>query len=110
MTEVTPTARAEGEIFDALDHLIDKTVVSSDGQTLGNVTAILHPDSEAIGQPGVHRLAIMPSIRRNMLEGADVAYVPETAIDHVDADAVHLNVTAETVSAQDWHTRAPDEV
>jgi hypothetical protein len=86
------------------EQLADKEVVSSDGEKLGRVAAVLHPEGEDATTVGEHCLAVMPGVLRNLL-GADVAYVPERAIMDVDAEKVVLNVASDCIADQGWGSR-----
>ena len=84
--------------------LTDKDVYSDDGEKIGRVVSVLHPDGEPATTVGEHCLAVMPTVVRNVL-GADVAYVPETAIRDVDADKVVLTVPSDCLADQGWASR-----
>ncbi|MEA2583772.1 MAG: hypothetical protein QOF33_1857 [Thermomicrobiales bacterium] len=86
------------------ERLADKDVYSSDGEKIGSIVSVLHPEGEGVATVGDHCLAVMPGVLKNLL-GADVAYVPETAIQEVDADRVVLNIPADCLANQGWGSR-----
>jgi hypothetical protein len=89
---------------DWYERLADKDVYSSDGEKIGRVAAVFHPEGEGTTTVGDHCLAVMPGVLRNLL-GADVAYVPEAAIQNVDGEKVVLNVPADCLADQGWTSR-----
>src|SRR5688500_17780551 len=99
MDNPVTTATWSPRTHEGYEHLADKEVVSSDGEKIGKVTAVLHPEGEATTAIGEHCLAVMPGVLRNLL-GADVAYVPERAIRDVDAERVILNVASDCIADQ----------
>jgi hypothetical protein len=104
MVDMATTASWSPRTHDGYEGLADKEVVTSDGEKIGRVTAVLHPVGEGATVVGDHCLAVMPSVLRNLL-GADVAYVPERAILDVDAEKVILNVSADCLADQGWGSR-----
>ncbi len=86
------------------ERLADKDVYSSDGEKIGSIVSVFHPEGESAERVGNHCLAVMPGVLKNLL-GADVAYVPETAIQNVDADRVVLNVPSDCLADQGWGSR-----
>jgi hypothetical protein len=86
------------------ERLIGKSVYSSDGERLGDVAAVLHPEGAAPLAIGKHCLVVMPGVVRSLF-GADVAYVPETTVQAVHADRVVLIVPSGSLTEQNWGTR-----
>jgi hypothetical protein len=84
--------------------LTDKDVYSDDGEKIGRVVSVLHPEGEPATVIGDHCLAVMPTVMRNLF-GADVAYVPETAIREVDTDKVVLTVPSDCLADQGGASR-----
>ena len=104
MVSTAATATWSPRTHERYEQLADKEVVSSDGEKIGKVAAVLHPEGEGATVVGDHCLAVMPGVLRNLL-GADIAYVPERAILDVDADKVILNVASDCLADQGWGSR-----
>jgi sporulation protein YlmC with PRC-barrel domain len=86
------------------EQLVGKSVYSSDGERLGDVAAVLHPEGAAPLAIGKHCLVVMPGVVRSLF-GADVVYVPETTVQAVHADRVVLIVPSDSLAAQGWLSR-----
>jgi hypothetical protein len=104
MVSTAATATWSPQTHEGYERLADKKVVSSDGEEIGRVAAVLHPQVEGATAVGDHCLAVMPGVLRNLL-GADVAYVPERAILDVDEEKVILNVASDCLADQGWGSR-----
>lgn len=104
MVSTVTTSRWSPETHEDYARLANKDVYSSDGEKIGSVAAVFHPEGEGATAVGNHCLAVMPGVLRNLL-GADVAYVPETAIQGVEGDKVVLNVPADCLADQGWGSR-----
>jgi hypothetical protein len=104
MVSTAATTAWSPRTHEGYEHLANKDVYSSDGEKIGQVASVLHPEGENPMAVGKHCLAVMPGVLRNLL-GADVAFVPETAIQGVDAEKVVLNVTADCLADQGWTSR-----
>ncbi|HKG27329.1 MAG TPA: hypothetical protein VKB09_16875 [Thermomicrobiales bacterium] len=104
MDSTLTTATWSPLTHEGYERLADKDVFSSDGEKIGHVAAVLHPEGEGTTVIGDHCLAVMPGVLRNLL-GADVAYVPERAIQEVGAEKVVLNVPSDCLADQGWGSR-----
>ncbi len=72
------------------DALPGQAVYSADGEPLGTIAGVLHPNREAPGVHGPHYVALGPGEGQQALDGE--VYLHETAIREVRADGVWLDV------------------
>jgi len=81
----------------AYDALQGRAVVSADGEQLGTIGTVFHPDLEMPAARGKHYFQVEPGLVKDWFGGMDKAYLPEAAIDAVSADQITLNLTAAQV-------------
>jgi len=86
-TAWTPRSHAD---YDALP---GKPVAAADGEPLGTIRSVLHPNHDTPGAHGPHAIALTGF-------GAADVYLHETAIREVRADGVTLLLTKEQVESQ----------
>jgi hypothetical protein len=91
-TAWTPLGHADYDV------LPGKLVRTADGEPLGTITAVLHPEGEAPGSHGPHYVALEADAAGKT--GAGAVYLHEIAIREVRADAVMLGLTRSQVEAQ----------
>jgi hypothetical protein len=86
------------------DTLRDKAVYSADGQNVGSIAGVFHPNMEMPVARGRHYFLLDPGLIKDWFGGFDQVYLPESAIDSVGADRVALNMTAEQIKrrSKDW--------
>jgi hypothetical protein len=90
-TTWSPTTHAD---YDALK---GREVFSTDGEQLGTIGTIFHPDLAMPAARGKHYLQIEPGLVKDWFGGMDTVYLPESAIDAVSPDRIALNLTAAQV-------------
>jgi hypothetical protein len=86
------------------DTLRDKAVYSADGQNVGSIAGVFHPNMEMPAARGRHYFLLDPGLIKDWFGGFDQVYLPESAIDSVGADRVALNMTADQIKrrSKDW--------
>ncbi len=89
---------------DDYDQLKGQPVRSADAETLGTITAILHPKQEMPGAPGDHYLMVKPGMlqQQSWFGRGTEFYVPESAIAEVGEDGVRLMYLKDQLEAQGW--------
>ncbi len=89
------------------DLLKGMAVVSADGQNVGSIAGIFHPNMEMPAARGRHYFLLDPGLIKDWFGGFDQVYLPESAIDSVSDDQVVLNMTTEQVKqrSQEWTTQ-----
>ncbi len=94
----TPTTHAD---YDALK---GRDVVSSDGQKVGTIDAIFHPNQAISAAIGNHYFLVKPGTLQNLF-GAEEVYVPETAITEVTPQQIQLAFPKDQLQSQGWTTK-----
>ena len=90
------------------DLLKGQAVFSADGQDVGSIAGIFHPDMDMPAARGRHYFLLDPGLIKDWFGGFDQVYLPESAIESASPDRVVLNMTADQVKqrSQEW-TREP---
>jgi hypothetical protein len=86
---------------DDYEQLIGRDVYTHDGEFMGRVERVLHPDPDVEDTALGHFFVVRPDDFEGPLRD-EVAYVPETAIVAANPDAVELNVDVRGLAEQDW--------
>ena len=94
-TRVTTATAWTPRSHDDYEALPGKPVFAADGERLGEIAGVLHPNGEAPGAHGPHWVALAG------LGGGELC-LHETAIREVRGDGVALLLTREQVEAQGW--------
>jgi hypothetical protein len=91
------------------DLLKGRAVFSADGEKIGIISEILHPNLEMPAARGKHYFLLDPGLIKDWFGGFEQVYLPESAIVEVAQDRVTLNRTAEQVKqrGQEW-TQQPE--
>jgi hypothetical protein len=86
------------------DVLKGKDVFSADGEKVGSVSQILHPNMEMPAARGRHFFLLDPGLMKDWFGGFHQVYLPESAIDDVGSDRISLNLTADQIKqrGKDW--------
>ena len=86
------------------DLLQGREVYSADGQKVGTIAGILHPNADLPAARGRHYFLLDPGLIKDWFGGFDQVYLPESTIRSVSADRVVLDLTAEQVKqrSQEW--------
>ena len=98
-TTWNPTAHADYDVLQGKD------VFSRDGEKVGTVKEIWHPDVEMPAARGRHYFLLDPGMMKDWFGGFDKVYLPESAIDDVRGDRIVLNLSKDQVKPQDWTTQ-----
>jgi hypothetical protein len=98
MTMWSPTSHAD------YDLLKSKDVYSADGEKVGTVKQVFHPEGDFAATRGRHYLLLDPGLLKEWFGGFDKVYLPESAITNVTADRVDLSFTKDQIKNQGWTT------
>jgi hypothetical protein len=82
------------------DLLQGREVFSADGEKVGSIAGIFHPNMDMPAARGRHYFLLDPGLIKDWFGGFDQVYLPESAIESVSPDRVALNLTAEQVKKQ----------
>jgi sporulation protein YlmC with PRC-barrel domain len=94
----TPTTHTD------YDQLKGKDVYSRDGEKLGSIGAVFHPDLEMPEARGKHYFLLDPGVLREWFGGQQEVYLPESAITEFGDDRVVVGFTKDQVKGQGWTT------
>jgi len=94
----TPTTHAD------YDLLKGKDVYSRDGERVGTVKQVFHPEGDFAATRGRHYFLLDPGLLRDWFGGFDKVYLPESAIENVTHDRVEVAFTKDQVKGQGWTT------
>jgi len=88
------------------DLLQGKDVFSADGEKVGSITQILHPNMDMPAARGRHFFLLDPGLMKDWFGGFNQVYLPESAIDAVGSDRISLNLTADQIKqrGKQWTT------
>ena len=75
-------------------------VLSADGEKVGSITEVLHPNMDMPAARRRHYFLLDPGLIKDWFGGFDQVYLPESAIEGVGPDRVALSLTAEQVKKQ----------
>jgi hypothetical protein len=97
-TTWNPTTHADYDALKGLD------VFSADGEKVGSISEILHPNMEMPAARGKHFFLLDPGLLKDWFGGFNQVYLPESTIDAVGSDRVSLSLTAEQIKrrGQEW--------
>ena len=97
-TRWTPTTHAD---YDALK---GRDVISADGEKVGSISEILHPNMEMPQARGRHYFLLDPGLLKDWFGGLDKAYLPEASIDQISPDRVVLNLRSDQIKqrSKEW--------
>jgi hypothetical protein len=85
-----------------------KDVFSRDGEKVGSVKEVWHPESDFPASRGQHYFLLDPGLLREWFGGFDKVYLPESAISDVSTDRVVLNLTKDEVKQANWTATPAD--
>ena len=88
------------------DTLKGLEVFSADGEKVGSIGEILHPNMEMPAARGKHFFLLDPGLMKDWFGGFNQVYLPESTIENVASDRVTLRLTAEQIKrrGQEWTT------
>jgi hypothetical protein len=86
------------------DTLKGKEVFSADGEKVGSIAEILHPNMEMPAARGRHFFLLDPGLMKDWFGGFNQVYLPESALDEVRSDRITLNLTAAQIKqrGKEW--------
>jgi hypothetical protein len=96
-TTMTPWNPTTHEDYNKLKGM---KVFAEDGQEVGEVKEIFHPNMEMPEARGKHYMLVSPGLLDNWFGGLEEAYLPETAIAGFTSDGVVLSVTKDELKSQ----------
>lgn len=84
------------------DGLKGRDVFSRDGEKLGSIDAVFHPDQQMPAARGHHYFLLDPGLLKKWFSDRDEAYFSERAIEGYTDDGVYLNFTKDAIAKQTW--------
>ena len=90
-TTWTPTTHTDYDV------LKGKDVFSADGEKVGSVSQILHPNMDMPAARGRHFFLLDPGLMKDWFGGFNQVYLPESAIREVGPDRISLELTADQI-------------
>jgi hypothetical protein len=93
------------------DVLKGKGVFSADGEKVGLISQVLHPNMEMPAARGRHFFLLDPGLLKDWFGGFSQVYLPESALDEVGPDRISLNLTADQIKQRgnEW-TAQPNDI
>jgi sporulation protein YlmC with PRC-barrel domain len=88
------------------DRLEGKDVYTRDGEKLGSVKSVYHPDEDLPLVFGDHAILIDTRKRKKWFNDLDEVYLPETDVVGIGHDRIMLGFTAQHVQDKDWFSEA----
>jgi hypothetical protein len=88
------------------DLLQNQEVFSADGEKVGSIAGIFHPNMDMPAARGRHYFLLDPGLIRDWFQGFDQVYLPESAIESVSPNRVVLNLTSDQIKqrGKEWTT------
>ena len=96
LTRFTPASHAD------YDALVGLDVMSNEGQKVGTVKKMFHPEGEFAQSVGRHYFLLEPGLLKDWFGGLDESYIPETAISGVTTDGLMLSLTEDEIKSGRW--------
>jgi hypothetical protein len=92
------------------DLLKGKEVFSADGEKVGSISQILHPNMDMPTARGRHFFLLGPGLMKDWFGGFNQVYLPESALDEVGSDRISLNLTVDQIKerGKQWTTEPSD--
>ncbi|MEZ4499299.1 MAG: PRC-barrel domain-containing protein [Thermomicrobiales bacterium] len=84
------------------DRLKGLQVISRDGERLGRISHIVHPDHDATPASGGHFFLFQPTDRKDWFGGVETAYLPELAMTDVTDEGVLIDMTEDEIRRRRW--------
>ena len=79
-----------------------KDVFSRDGEKVGSIKEVWHPEADFPSSRGQHYFLLDPGLLREWFGGFDKVYLPESAVADVTTDRVVLTLTKDEVKRAGW--------
>jgi PRC-barrel domain len=90
------------------DLIAGKEVYSRDGEKVGSVTEVWHPETAFPASRGEHYFLMDPGRFREWFRGFDKVYLPETAIERASPDRIVVKLTKNQLREAGW-TEPPSD-
>jgi len=90
------------------DVLKGKDVYSADGEKVGTIKKVFHPDADMPAARGRHMFLLDPGLMKEWFGGFSDVYLPEAAIADVAEDRVTVTYTKDQIKGQGWTTKPAD--
>jgi hypothetical protein len=92
------------------DALKGKNVFSANGEQVGSIAGIFHPDTAMPAARGRHYFLLDPGLLTDWFAGVNKVYLPESAVEGVSTDRVVMNLTSAQIKQQgpQWTTEPTD--
>lgn len=94
--------------FTDYDVLTNKDVYSSDGEKVGTVKRVYHPEGDFAASRGRHFFLLDPGLMKEWFGGFSDVYLPESAIEAVSEDRVTVSYTKGQIKNQGWTAKPAD--
>jgi hypothetical protein len=85
-----------------------KDVYSQDGEKVGSVKEVWHPETEFPASRGQHYFLLDPGLLKDWFGGYDKIYLPESAVASVTTDRVVVNQTKDQIKQGGWTEKPSD--
>ena len=79
-----------------------KDIFSRDGEKLGTISQVIHPDHSVAHGEGGHFFLFDPGLLKSWFGELDQAYLPEATIYSVTDEGVFINLTEEQIKQRQW--------
>ncbi|CAN5548595.1 hypothetical protein BH23CHL5_BH23CHL5_26860 [soil metagenome] len=84
------------------DVLVGQDVFSSEGEKVGTISSVFHPNTDIELARGNHYFLLNPGLLKDWFGGMEESYLPETAISGVTKDGLQLNLSESDIKNLDW--------
>jgi hypothetical protein len=93
-----PMTHTDYDVLKGLD------VFSANGEKIGSITQILHPNMDMPAARGRHFFLLDPGLMKDWFGGFNQVYLPESTIEMVGTDRITLNLTADQIKqrGKEW--------
>jgi sporulation protein YlmC with PRC-barrel domain len=91
---------------DDYDRLEGKEVYTRDGENVGSVKSVYHPDEDLPLVFGDHAILVDTRKHKKWFNDLDEVYLPETDVVGIGDDRIMLGFTAQHVKDKDWPAEA----
>lgn len=96
LNKFAPVSHADYDVWKGSE------VLTRDGEKVGKIASILHPDTDFESARGRHYFLLDPGLMRDWFGGLDETYLPETAIAGYTEEGVVLNLTKDQLKNESW--------
>lgn len=79
-----------------------KDVYSRDGEKVGTVKEVWHPETDFPASRGQHYFLLDPGLLKEWFAGYDKVYLPESSVEGVTSDQIVVNLTKDQIKQAGW--------